>query len=290
MKLCYMIDIDSYEEKFPCSRKEKFFDMVYKFFFKERKIKGPFPIKNSSFKNIGDIFLVDFNDLLSERNVKILNNYLNEEKGIICLPRNYDLSKLKYFNIKYICDDEIFFNALFSKMKKMVDDIENTQIGVCLDKNTNYEYVKMICEYLPLVIFFVNNHYLGENISSNILKDTGSSIYVSKSIESMKKCEYIFDLSKEIFSDKINKIECNNYFSIYKKNEFYNCKRIINDAKIIPLNYKIEKINLKYFDLSFVEGLLYIDNKIKDKKDIFNIDLDEYLKKKSLKMLYFNGL
>lgn len=289
MKLCYMLDIDKYEEKFPCSKWNNLYERLYQMIFKQRRVKGPFLIKDGSFKVVGSVFLVDFNNFISNRNLRLINNYFDNEEGFICLPRDFNVKYFSMCNIPYIHDEDIYFIAFFLKLKKMVKDAQKIQVGVCLDKNTNYEYIKMICEYFPLVIFFVNNPYIGENIASNILKDTGSSIYVSKSISSMKKCDYIFDLSKEMLSDKINYIECENYISLYKKNEYIDCKKIINDVKIIPSGFNIQNIDIDYFELSFVKGLILLENNINDKKDILNINLEEFLHKKSLKMRFFNG-
>jgi len=191
-------------------------------------------------------------------------------------------------NVPYTYGSDIKFLAFFNKVKKIIDSPSSTQIGVMLDSRTNYEYIKRICEYFPLVIFFVNNPYLGDNIASNILKDIGSSIYVSKDINSSKSCELIFDLSKETLSDKINRVCTNNYISLYIKKEFVEAEKIINSVKVRCANMVFDRMDIYNRELSFIEGLLLEDKVINGKKDILNVELDNYLAKKSLKLLFYN--
>ena len=183
---------------------------------------------------------------------------------------------------------ELRFKVLFEKAKKIIEYPDKTQIGLMIDGKSNYEYIKMICEYFPLVIFFVNNPYLGDNISGNILNDIGSSIYVSKDINSSKSCELIFDLSSETFSDKINIIKTDNYISLYKNKEIVEAKRKINNVKVRCPNIIIERSNVKNLELSFVEALMYEDKVVKSKNDIINVDMDKYLYEKCFKMIFFN--
>ena len=68
MKLCYMLDIDKYEEKIPCSKWNNLYERLYQMIFKQRRVKGPFLIKDGSFKVVGSVFLVDFNNFISNRN------------------------------------------------------------------------------------------------------------------------------------------------------------------------------------------------------------------------------
>lgn len=289
MKFFYVFNYDIYKEDFALTKKELFINKLYKLFFGYSKMIDPSDIKDNSFKLIGKSLFVSNDEIIKGRNLDRINKLIEEEDiKFLCLESDVDPEIFKDIGLMILDGMELRFKVLFEKAKNIIEYPDKTQIGLMIDGKSNYEYIKMICEYFPLVIFFVNNPYLGDNISGNILNDIGSSIYVSKDINSSKSCELIFDLSSETFSDKINIIKTDNYISLYKNKEIVEAKRKINNVKVRCPNIIIERSNVKNLELSFVEALMYEDKVVKSKNDILNVDMDKYLYEKCFKMIFFN--
>ncbi|MCQ4795099.1 hypothetical protein [Anaerofustis stercorihominis] len=289
MKFFYVFNYDIYKKDFVLTKKELFINKLYKLFFGYSKMIDPSDIKDNSFKLIGKSLFVSNDEIIKGRNLDRINKLIEEEDiKFLCLESDVDSEIFKDIGLMILNGMELRFKVLFEKAKKIIEYPDKTQIGLMIDGKSNYEYIKMICEYFPLVIFFVNNPYLGDNISGNILNDIGSSIYVSKDINSSKSCELIFDLSSETFSDKINIIKTDNYISLYKNKEIVEAKRKINNVKVRCPNIIIERSNVKNLELSFVEALMYEDKVVKSKNDIINVDMDKYLYEKCFKMIFFN--
>ncbi|EDS72303.1 hypothetical protein ANASTE_02014 [Anaerofustis stercorihominis DSM 17244] len=289
MKFFYVFNYDIYKKDFVLTKKELFINKLYKLFFGYSKMIDPSDIKDNSFKLIGKSLFVSNDEIIKGRNLDRINKLIEEEDiKFLCLESDVDSEIFKDISLMILNGMELRFKVLFEKAKKIIEYPDKTQIGLMIDGKSNYEYIKMICEYFPLVIFFVNNPYLGDNISGNILNDIGSSIYVSKDINSSKSCELIFDLSSETFSDKINIIKTDNYISLYKNKEIVEAKRKINNVKVRCPNIIIERSNVKNLELSFVEALMYEDKVVKSKNDIINVDMDKYLYEKCFKMIFFN--
>ena len=289
MKFFYVFNYDIYKEDFVLTKKELFINKLYKLFFGYSKMIDPSDIKDNSFKLIGKSLFVSNDEIIKGRNLDKINKLIEEEDiKFLCLESDVAPEIFKDIDLMILDGMELRFKVLFEKAKKIIEYPDKTQIGLMIDGKSNYEYIKMICEYFPLVILFVNNPYLGDNISGNILNDIGSSIYVSKDINSSKSCELIFDLSSETFSDKINIIKTDNYISLYKKKEIVEARRKINNVKVRCPNIIIERSNVKNLELSFVEALMYEDKVIKSKNDIINVDMDKYLYEKGFKLIFFN--
>lgn len=289
MKFCYVRDVDKYGDNIYLSGKERFFDKIYKCFYKQIKVKGPYDIKDAAFNTVGKSIFIDTQNELCDKNMDIIYRIIDKENiEAFCFNDDTGFKNAKEFNLPIFKGEDIKFLAYFNKLKKMVKNPQKSQIGIIIDKNTVYEHIKMICEIFPLVIFFPFDYSFGQRVSDNILKDMGNSIYVSRDINSASKCELIFDLSLDRFGDKLNYICCENYISVYKKNEYVKADKIINNVKLKPNNYVFENMDDSYFDMSVLEGLLYSDNVIKSKKDILNVNLDEYLDRKSFKLHFFN--
>ena len=289
MKFFYVFNYDIYKKDFVLTKKELFINKLYKLFFGYSKMIDPSDIKDNSFKLIGKSLFVSNDEIIKGRNLDRINKLIEEEDiKFLCLESDVDSEIFKDIGLMILNGMELRFKVLFEMAKKIIEYPDKTQIGLMIDGKSNYEYIKMICEYFPLVIFFVNNPYLGDNISGNILNDIGSSIYVSKDINSSKSCELIFDLSSETFSDKINIIKTDNYISLYKNKEIVEARRKINNVKVRCPNIIIERSNVKNLELSFVEALMYEDKVVKSKNDIINVDMDKYLYEKCFKMIFFN--
>lgn len=289
MKFFYVFNYDKYKYDFVLTKKEIFINKLHKLFFGYSKMIEPSNIKDSSFKLIAKSLFVNNDEIIRGRNLERINKEIEEDDiKYLCLENDVDRKIFENVDLMTLDGRELRFKTLFEKVKKIIESPDKTQIGLMIDGKSNYEYIKMICEYFPLVIFFVNNPYLGDNISGNILKDIGSSIYVSKDINSSKSCELIFDLSRETFSDKINIIKTNNYISLYKKKEIVEARRKINNIKVRCPNINIERSNVKNLELSFLEALMYEDKVVKSKNDIINVDLDKYLYDKCFKLIFFN--
>ncbi|WP_294467593.1 hypothetical protein [uncultured Anaerofustis sp.] len=289
MKFFYVFNYDRYKDDFVLTKKEIFINKLHKLFFGYPKMIEPSNIKDSSFKLIAKILFVNNDEIIRGRNLERINKEIEQEDiQFLCLENDVDRKIFEDVGLSILDGRELRFKTLFEKVKKIIESPDKIQIGLMIDGKSNYEYIKMICEYFPLVIFFVNNPYLGDNISGNILKDIGSSIYVSKDINSSKSCELIFDLSRETFSDKINIIKTDNYISLYKKKEIVEAKRKINNIKVRCPNINIERSNVKNLELSFLEALMYEDKVVKSKNDIINVDLDKYLYDKCFKLIFFN--
>ena len=289
MKFFYVFNYDRYKDDFVLTKKEIFINKLHKLFFGYPKMIEPSNIKDSSFKLIAKSLFVDNDEIIRGRNLERINKEIQEDDiKYLCLENDVDRKIFENLDLTTLDGRELRFKTLFEKVKKIIESPDKTQIGLMIDGKSNYEYIKMICEYFPLVIFFVNNPYLGDNISGNILKDIGSSIYVSKDINSSKSCELIFDLSSETFSDKINIIKTDNYISLYKKKEIVEARRKINNVKVRCPNINIERSNVKNLELSFIEALMYEDKVVKSKNDIINVDLDKYLYDKCFKLIFFN--
>ena len=289
MKFFYVFNYDRYKDDFVLTKKEIFINKLHKLFFGYPKMIEPSNIKDSSFKLIAKSLFVDNDEIIRGRNLERINKEIQEDDiKYLCLENDVDRKIFENLDLTTLDGRELRFKTLFEKVKKIIESPDKTQIGLMIDGKSNYEYIKMICEYFPLVIFFVNNPYLGDNISGNILKDIGSSIYVSKDINSSKSCELIFDLSRETFSDKINIIKTDNYISLYKKKEIVEARRKINNVKVRCPNINIERSNVKNLELSFIEALIYEDKVAKSKNDIINVDLDKYLYDKCFKLIFFN--
>lgn len=289
MKFFYVFNYDKYKYDFVLTKKEIFINKLHKLFFGYSKMIEPSNIKDSSFKLIAKSLFVNNDEIIRGRNLERINKEIEEDDiKYLCLENDVDRKIFENVDLMTLDGRELRFKTLFEKVKKIIESPDKTQIGLMIDGKSNYEYIKMICEYFPLVIFFVNNPYLGDNISGNILKDIGSSIYVSKDINSSKSCELIFDLSRETFSDKINIIKTDNYISLYKKKEIVEARRKINNVKVRCPNINIERSNVKNLELSFIEALMYEDKVAKSKNDIINVDLDKYLYDKCFKLIFFN--
>lgn len=289
MKFFYVFNYDRYKDDFVLTKKEIFINKLHKLFFGYPKMIEPSNIKDSSFKLIAKSLFVNNDEIIRGRNLERINKEIEEDDiKYLCLENDVDRKIFEDVGLSILDGRELRFKTLFEKVKKIIESPDKTQIGLMIDGKSNYEYIKMICEYFPLVIFFVNNPYLGDNISGNILKDIGSSIYVSKDINSSKSCELIFDLSRETFSDKINIIKTDNYISLYKKKEIVEARRKINNIKVRCPNINIERSNVKNLELSFLEALMYEDKVVKSKNDIINVDLDKYLYDKCFKLIFFN--
>ena len=289
MKFFYVFNYDRYKDDFVLTKKEIFINKLHKLFFGYSKMIEPSNIKDSSFKFIAKSLFVNNDEIIRGRNLERINKEIEEDDiKYLCLENDVDRKIFENVDLMTLDGRELRFKTLFEKVKKIIESPDKTQIGLMIDGKSNYEYIKMICEYFPLVIFFVNNPYLGDNISGNILKDIGSSIYVSKDINSSKSCELIFDLSRETFSDKINIIKTDNYISLYKKKEIVEARRKINNIKVRCPNINIERSNVKNLELSFLEALMYEDKVVKSKNDIINVDLDKYLYDKCFKLIFFN--
>ncbi|MCR2032431.1 hypothetical protein [Anaerofustis stercorihominis] len=289
MKFFYVFNYDRYKDDFVLTKKEIFINKLHKLFFGYPKMIEPSNIKDSSFKFIAKSLFVNNDEIIRGRNLERINKEIEEDDiKYLCLENDVDRKIFENVDLMTLDGRELRFKTLFEKVKKIIESPDKTQIGLMIDGKSNYEYIKMICEYFPLVIFFVNNPYLGDNISGNILKDIGSSIYVSKDINSSKSCELIFDLSRETFSDKINIIKTDNYISLYKKKEIVEARRKINNIKVRCPNINIERSNVKNLELSFLEALMYEDKVVKSKNDIINVDLDKYLYDKCFKLIFFN--
>lgn len=289
MKFFYVFNYDRYKDDFVLTKKEIFINKLHKLFFGYSKMIEPSNIKDSSFKLIAKSLFVNNDEIIRGRNLERINKEIEEDDiKYLCLENDVDRKIFEDVGLSILDGRELRFKTLFEKVKKIIESPDKTQIGLMIDGKSNYEYIKMICEYFPLVIFFVNNPYLGDNISGNILKDIGSSIYVSKDINSSKSCELIFDLSRETFSDKINIIKTDNYISLYKKKEIVEARRKINNIKVRCPNINIERSNVKNLELSFLEALMYEDKVVKSKNDIINVDLDKYLYDKCFKLIFFN--
>lgn len=283
MKLCYLLSMDEYGENIYYSKWEN----LLKRLGIGKKIYGPFNIMDSRFNNIGYIYVLRKDILLKEINMKLKN--VIGEISCFCSDNEGFYEVVKEYNKPFFSSERIHFLILYDKLLNIIKDRQLSQIGVCIDKNTKYEYIRKLCETFPLIIFFSKDKHTGEMISNNFLMENGYCLYVSNNLGTLERCEYVFDLSKSIINFKKERIYFKYYFSVYNKDERIGYKEFYCDAKLTTDRFIIDKMDIKYFDLSFVEGLIFCDDNIKKETDILNFNIREYLDRKYIKMPFING-